>query len=343
MAYIGQVKAKKEMEQILDLGLAFPERKTIARTVLLYGSSGVGKTELIRNLAEDYEINFYSVSPADIYGKYIGESEANLRSIFETAYENQPALIFFDEIEVLISNRLSGESECQKRLQNELLTLLEGFNQRFGQVWIVGASNLPAQIDASFKSRFKRFIRFDMPNDEERAKMIQSNCQKNNVELAASEEDLKRLARNTVGFSHRDMRNLMEKSFQIGPEHIVYSADHFKVDQTEEDYDIFSPCCCPSAVTCNGVKLKYSDIPEDALKWPTLTVKNIQDSLYSTPKTNDVASKRSIEEFERGLGQTRYNLQNQENKSRLPLGMIILTTGLFILLIVVLLYLLGVY
>lgn len=66
---------------------------------------GVGKTQMIQQLAQEYAINFLPVSPADVFGKYVGESENNLRRIFETAYENQPSIIFLDEAEVLISRR----------------------------------------------------------------------------------------------------------------------------------------------------------------------------------------------------------------------------------------------
>ena len=58
-----------------------------------------------RQLAQDYEIMFFPISPADIFGKYVGESEQNIREVFNLAHQNQPSIIFLDEAEVLISNR----------------------------------------------------------------------------------------------------------------------------------------------------------------------------------------------------------------------------------------------
>ena len=66
----------------------------------------MGKTELVRTLATEYDLQFIPVSPADIFGSYVGESEANLRNIWSTAYRNAPSIIFLDEAEALLSNRL---------------------------------------------------------------------------------------------------------------------------------------------------------------------------------------------------------------------------------------------
>ena len=120
-----------------------------------------------------------------------------------------------------------------------------------------------------------------MPNKEERYDLMKTICLSHQITMKAEEVDLTKIASRTEGFSHRDMRNLMEKAFQvklvitvsglqllfqIGPEQIVYRARHYTVEITNDGFDTFHPCCCNSVEKCGGIELHFSEIPEEVLK-----------------------------------------------------------------------------
>ena len=121
-----------------------------------------------------------------------------------------------------------------------------------------------------------------MPTCDERYELILTIANSNKIQLEPKEDDLRVIARKTDGFSHRDMRNLMEKAFQvgmdmlqtfqvltetfqIGPEERVYKATHYKQEQLG-DFDTFYPCSCDEMAYCKCIEMHFTDIPEEALK-----------------------------------------------------------------------------
>ena len=119
--------------------------------VLLYGPPGTGKTMIAKAVANEIDASFYSVRCSDIVGKYFGEAERNVKSLFETARGEESAIIFFDEFEALAAKR-GGNSTVMNRLVPELLSQMDGFtaDDTQGRLLILAATNRPWDIDSAF-------------------------------------------------------------------------------------------------------------------------------------------------------------------------------------------------
>jgi len=93
---------------------------------------------------------FIAINGPEIVSKYYGESEARLREIFEEAKKNAPAIIFIDEIDAIAPKREEVTGEVEKRIVAQLLTLMDGLQER-GQVIVIGATNRPEAVDPALR------------------------------------------------------------------------------------------------------------------------------------------------------------------------------------------------
>ena len=127
--------------------------------ILLHGPPGSGKTLIARAVAQETQAQFYHINGPEIMQRHYGESEEKLRSIFEKAQENAPAIIFLDEIDALAPRREKTEGEVEKRIVAQLLALMDGLESR-GQVVVMGATNIPNSLDPALRrpGRFDREI-----------------------------------------------------------------------------------------------------------------------------------------------------------------------------------------
>src|ERR687883_669567 len=113
--------------------------------LLLAGPPGTGKTTVAKVLAAQARCSFYPISGADVMSKWVGESESNIRQLFERARENRPSIVFIDEIDAVAGRR--GESlGTHDSHVNQLLAEIDGVAGQRG-VFIVGATNRPDQLD----------------------------------------------------------------------------------------------------------------------------------------------------------------------------------------------------
>ena len=144
--------------------------------VLLYGPPGTGKTMIAKAIAHEIDSAFYSVRCSDIVGKYFGEAERNVKSLFETARAEQSAIIFFDEFEALAAKR-GGNSTVMNRLVPELLSQMDGFtaDDSQGRLLILAATNRPWDIDSAFMRppRLTQKIHVSLPDYPARLFLIE--------------------------------------------------------------------------------------------------------------------------------------------------------------------------
>ncbi len=172
---------KKEIElirEMVELPLKHPEvfqRLGIEppKGVLLYGPPGTGKTLLAKAVACESDAYFISINGPEIVSKYYGESEQNLRKIFEEAEKNAPAIIYIDEIDAIAPKREEVTGETEKRLVAQLLTLMDGLKGR-GQVIVIASTNRPDALDPALRrpGRFDREIEIGLPNREGRKEIL---------------------------------------------------------------------------------------------------------------------------------------------------------------------------
>ncbi|MEM2115394.1 MAG: CDC48 family AAA ATPase [Candidatus Woesearchaeota archaeon] len=177
---IGGLKNEIEtIREMVELPLKHPEifeRLGIEppKGVLLYGPPGTGKTLLAKAVANESNAMFYAINGPEIMSKYYGESEKQLRDIFEEAEKNAPSIIFIDELDSIAPKRDETSGEVERRVVAQLLTLMDGLKSR-GQVIVIGATNRPNSIDPALRrpGRFDREIQINLPDVDGRKEILQ--------------------------------------------------------------------------------------------------------------------------------------------------------------------------
>src|SRR5579875_157634 len=205
----------RHIRELIELPLKHPElfdRLGIEapKGVLLAGPPGTGKTLIARAVAAESGARFYSVSGPEIIDKFYGESEAQLRRVFNDAVKTAPSVIFLDEIDAFAPKRSEVFGEVEKRVVGQLLTLMDGLRAR-GQVVVVGATNRPDALDPALRrpGRFDREVHLHAPDYNGRIEILRIHSR--DMPLAA-DVDLTELARITPGFVGADLAALCRES-----------------------------------------------------------------------------------------------------------------------------------
>ena len=178
--------------------------------VLLYGPPGTGKTLLAKALANEINAYFTSINGPEIMSKYYGESEENLRKVFEDAGENSPAIIFIDEIDAIAPKREESKGEVERRVVSQLLTLMDGLKTR-GKVVVIAATNLPDTIDPALRrpGRFDREIEIGVPDINDRKEILQVHTRGMPIN---EDVDISHYASKTHGYSGADLEALCKEA-----------------------------------------------------------------------------------------------------------------------------------
>ncbi len=182
------------------------------RGILLFGPPGTGKTQIARIIAHEAKAAFFAVSGTEFTTKWYGESEANLRGIFEEARRNRPAVLFFDELEAFLPRRteLSRSDAPEKGIVATFLAYTDGIEEMDG-VLLVGATNYPHLIDpaALRPGRFDKLIYVSPPDRPARRAIFERYLKGKPL---ASDVDLDRLAARTERFTGADIRAVCEEA-----------------------------------------------------------------------------------------------------------------------------------
>ncbi|MEM0037753.1 MAG: CDC48 family AAA ATPase [Zestosphaera sp.] len=213
---IGDLEEVKErIREIVELPMRHPELfKHLGieppKGVLLHGPPGVGKTLLAKALANEIGAYFIVINGPEIMSKYYGESEQRLREIFEEARKNAPAIIFIDEIDSIAPKREEVIGEVEKRVVAQLLTLMDGLQER-GKIVVIGATNRIDAVDPALRrpGRFDREI--EIPPPDKRARKAILEVHTRNVPLA-EDINLDELASITHGFTGADLAALVKEA-----------------------------------------------------------------------------------------------------------------------------------
>lgn len=168
----------KKVREMVELPLKHPEifeRLGIEapKGVLLHGPPGTGKTLLAKAVASETNSNFTLINGPEIMSKFYGESEKNLRTAFEEAEKNAPAIIFIDEIDAIAPKREEVKGEVERRVVAQLLSLMDGLKNR-GKVVVIAATNRPNSIDPALRrpGRFDREIEIGVPSVDGRLDIL---------------------------------------------------------------------------------------------------------------------------------------------------------------------------
>jgi len=207
----------RRIREMIELPLKYPEvfdRLGIEapKGVFMYGPPGTGKTLTARAVANETDAYFVSITGPEIMGKFYGESEARLRSVFEKAENHAPAIIFIDEIDAIAPKReeMGSEKQVERRVVSQLLALMDGLESR-GHVIVIGATNIPNTIDPALRrpGRFDREISIPIPDKNGRLEILEIHTR--GMPLA-KDVDLEKLAEVTHGFVGADLEALAREA-----------------------------------------------------------------------------------------------------------------------------------
>jgi katanin p60 ATPase-containing subunit A1 len=217
--------AKNTLKEAVLLPLLMPDFfRGIRRPwkgVLLYGPPGTGKTLLAKALATQGKTTFFNVSPTTFASKWKGESEKLVRILFEMARFYAPSTIFIDEVDSIGQKRGDGDNEASRKVMAEMLVQMDGISGKIDQedlciedlkkniVMVLGATNLPWDLDEALRRRFEKRVYIPLPNSVGRKEMFNINMKGIKVQ---EDVDLNKLVKLTDGYSGADIANVCREA-----------------------------------------------------------------------------------------------------------------------------------
>ncbi|XP_014671341.1 PREDICTED: transitional endoplasmic reticulum ATPase [Priapulus caudatus] len=217
----GLANVKKELQELVQYPVEHPEKflkfgMTPSRGVLFYGPPGCGKTLLAKAIANECQANFISIKGPELLTMWFGESEANVRDVFDKARSAAPCVLFFDELDSIAKSRGGNVGDgggAADRVINQVLTEMDGMSSK-KNVFIIGATNRPDIIDPAIlrPGRLDQLIYIPLPDELSRAAILHANLRKSPI---AKDVDLPYLAKVTHGFSGADLTEICQRACKL--------------------------------------------------------------------------------------------------------------------------------
>ncbi|CCQ32336.1 Cell division cycle protein [Halorhabdus tiamatea SARL4B] len=205
----------EQVREMIELPMRHPELFNQLgieppKGVLLHGPPGTGKTLMAKAVANEIDAYFTTISGPEIMSKYYGESEEQLREMFDEAEENAPAIVFIDEIDSIAPKRDDTSGDVERRVVAQLLSLMDGLEER-GDVIVIGATNRLDALDPALRrgGRFDREIEIGVPDKKGRKEVLQVHTRGMPLN---DEIDIDEYAERTHGFVGADIEQLAKES-----------------------------------------------------------------------------------------------------------------------------------
>jgi transitional endoplasmic reticulum ATPase len=212
---------KRELQEVVQYPVEFPEKfekfgMQPSKGVLFYGPPGCGKTLLAKAIANECQANFISIKGPELLTMWFGESESNVRELFDKARGAAPCVLFFDELDSIARARGSSGGDAGgagDRVINQILTEMDGMGAK-KSVFIIGATNRPDIIDPAVlrPGRLDQLIYIPLPDEGSRTNILKSVTRKSPV---SEEVDFTYLARTLHGFSGADITEICQRAAKM--------------------------------------------------------------------------------------------------------------------------------
>ena len=216
----GLTDVKQELMELIQYPVEHPMKfekygMSPPKGVLFYGPPGCGKTLLAKAIATECQSNFISIKGPEMLTMWFGESEANVRDVFDKARSAAPCVLFFDELDSIARARGNspGDSGAGDRVINQILTEMDGMNQK-KNVFIIGATNRPDIIDPAIMrpGRLDQLLYIPLPDKASRVAILRANFRKTPL---SPDVDLEALAAATHGFSGADLSGICQRACKL--------------------------------------------------------------------------------------------------------------------------------
>ncbi|MHA1443393.1 MAG: CDC48 family AAA ATPase [Candidatus Hodarchaeales archaeon] len=285
----------QHLREMVELPMRYPElfqRLGVKppKGVLLHGPPGTGKTLLAKAVASESASHFIHVSGPEIMSKFYGESEQKIREIFDEAAQNEPSIIFIDEIDSIAPKRDDqGSGEVERRVVSQILSLMDGLSGR-GETVVIGATNRPNALDPALRrpGRFDREIEIPVPTSD--ARKIILEIQTRYMPLA-DDVNIETIVEHTKGFVGADLSSLTKEAGMRAIRRIfpkINWGDPLptellnQISVTSNDFELALKGIKPSAlreVFIDIPSIRWSDIGglelikqqlKEVIEWPTI-------------------------------------------------------------------------
>ncbi|KAK4684061.1 transitional endoplasmic reticulum ATPase, partial [Tremellales sp. Uapishka_1] len=294
----GLDNVKRELQETVQYPVEHPEKflkygMSPSKGVLFYGPPGTGKTLLAKAIANECQANFISIKGPELLTMWFGESEANVRDVFDKARAAAPCVMFFDELDSIAKARGGGGGDgggAGDRVLNQILTEMDGMNAK-KNVFIIGATNRPDQIDSALlrPGRLDQLIYIPLPDEPSRLSILQATLRKSPL---APGVDLAFLSKNTAGFSGADLTEICQRAAKLAIRASIDAdirADRAKKEKAEAEG--------------GDVDLMDEDNVEDEV--PAITVEHFEEAMRYARRSVTDADIRRYEMFSTSLQQSR--------------------------------------
>jgi AAA+ superfamily predicted ATPase len=230
----GLDEVKQRLNRSFLLPLKQPEvfakfGKSVRGGLLLYGPPGCGKTFIARALAGEIGARFVSIGLSDVLDMWLGESERKLHELFENARRAAPTVLFLDEVDALGQRRTQLKHSAGRNIVNQLLAEMDGVDSANKDLFVLGATNHPWDIDPALRrpGRFDRMVFVPAPDAQARERILSMRLAKRPT---AATLDVKALAQRTDGFSGADLAGLVDAATELAFERTVDDGREHPVD-----------------------------------------------------------------------------------------------------------------
>jgi len=235
----GLENVKRELKELVQYPVEHPEMyhkfgMEPSKGVLFYGPPGCGKTLLAKAIANECQANFISIKGPELLTMWFGESESNVRDVFDKARQAAPCVLFFDELDSIAKSRggsLGDAGGAGDRVINQILTEMDGIGKK-KNVFVIGATNRPDIIDPAIlrPGRLDQLIYIPLPDLPSRLAILKAALRKSPV---AKDVNLEFLAQHTHGFSGADLTEICQRAVKLAIRESIEIAYQRKKEREE--------------------------------------------------------------------------------------------------------------